>query len=161
MSETSGQCSNILSRSADLQRFLESKLVARLAGNGSPEYRLTYTHWDMHPLPSIFAVRASAVHKFDKDTSGLLIAEPTRVGWATPSVRDYKDTPGMSQKRSTGRDRLDQLPRQAFLGKSMTGWSATTENRGALNPALPRWLMGYPKEWDSAAVKVSRRLNSD
>lgn len=32
--------------------------------------------------------------------------------WATPSARDWKDTPGMATKRPDGRSRIDQLPRQ-------------------------------------------------
>lgn len=50
-------------------------------------------------------------------------------GWVTPTVRDWKDSPGMATEREGGRSRLDQLPRQANLA----GWttpSATDGERG-------------------------------
>lgn len=42
-------------------------------------------------------------------------------GWVTPAARDWKDTPGMTAQRD-GKDRLDQLPRQAYLA----GWQTPT-----------------------------------
>ena len=39
------------------------------------------------------------------------------VGWTTTTTRDHKDTPGMTALRD-GKDRADQLPRQAYL----SGW---------------------------------------
>ncbi len=37
-------------------------------------------------------------------------------------------------------------------GQMLTGSSAGMESGGPLNPALPRWLMGYPAEWDSCGA---------
>ena len=43
-------------------------------------------------------------------------------GWTTPSARDHKDTIGMATETEDGRQRLDQIPRQA----AVTGWPTPT-----------------------------------
>jgi hypothetical protein len=94
-------------------------------------------------------------------------------GWVTPSARDWKDTPGMStvgiNPDGSSRSRQDQLPRQAAMsiGTSSTSSTSPMEKRGALNPALCRWLMGFPPAWDASAVtampssRKSRPSSSD
>ena len=65
--------------------------------------------------------------------------------WATPSSRDWKDTPGMAQdafdKSGKFRNRIDQLERQAFLTASWPTPGAMSENAargGGQDPAIRR-----------------------
>jgi hypothetical protein len=90
---------------------------------------------------------------------GDLQAQAEMVAWSSPSARDWKDTPGMSatgiNPDGSERTRLDQLPRQAQLadsGETSSGSPAPTAERGRLNPAHSRWLMGYPPAWDACGV---------
>jgi hypothetical protein len=84
-------------------------------------------------------------------------------GWTTPTTRDHKDTPGMVATRD-GKERNDQLPRQAYLctparltasGEMLTGSAAEMESGGQLRPEHSRWLMGYPAEWDVYAATAT------
>ena len=80
-------------------------------------------------------------------------------GWVTPTTRDWKDTSGMIAQRD-GKERLDQLPRQAYtagplrltvFGEMRTGSFVEMGNGVQLNPAHSRWLQGLPKAWDTAS----------
>lgn len=106
-SGTCGQRSSTLSASRALQQSLESRLQARTSMLGSTLYKMTWKPWVTPSGRSRSRLRASA-----RRTSA---TEPT--GWVTPTTRDHKDTPGMVVQRD-GKDRVDQLPRQAYLA----GW---------------------------------------
>ncbi len=107
---TSGTCgptSITSSKSADLQSSLESRLQARTQTLGSTLYAMTWKPWVTASGRSRSRLRASVRRTSETDCTG----------WVTPAARDWKDTPGMVAQRD-GKDRNDQLPRQAYLA----GW---------------------------------------
>ncbi len=141
--DTCGPSSTASSRSASLQKCLESRLRARMGESGSPEYALTWKPLPMPSGPPICVLRASPRRTSD---SGF-------IGWVTPTTRDWKDTPGMSTKGGGGRVRIDQLPRQAarYLGTRTMRSLTSTARPVASNPDLHRWLIGFPATWASCA----------
>lgn len=89
-------------------------------------------------------------------------------GWVTPTTRDWKDTSGMTAQRE-GKERLDQLPRQAYtagplrltvFGEMRTGCFVEMVNGVQLNPAHSRWLQGLPKAWDTESPHYEQWLDA-
>ena len=130
----SGLNSEGLSPSAILQRSLENRLRQRMAAYGSLEYALTWKHWDMPLGEPICALRASVRRTSDKGCTGL-------AGWVSPTAQDHSR--GVKPPRPQDKG----IPLSQQVGMIISSSSAPTEKRGALNPDLCRWLMGYPIEW--------------
>jgi hypothetical protein len=106
----SGLSSFDSSPSAALQRSLESRLRLALDVNGSPEYALTWKHWDMRSGPPICALRASGRRISDNGCTGSLSLQ----GWPTPCQQDGpKGGPSPV---------MDRLPAAAHL----SGWGTPT-----------------------------------
>lgn len=100
-------------RSGSFQSSLESRLQAKLQNRGSTLYKLTWKRWATPSGVSRFRLRASVPR-----TSG---TAPT--GWVSPAARDWKDSGAdIKPRNDNGKDRFDQLPRQANL----CGWPTPT-----------------------------------
>ncbi len=110
-SATSGPSSKTLSPSSRLQSRLESRLRARTDVNGSPEYVLTWKHWDMRSGPPICALRAS----------GRRTSDSAFTGWPPACANDSTGT----QKR-TGRQGGESLKQAAMK----VGWSTPNTPSG-------------------------------
>src|SRR5690606_26067548 len=139
------------STSVDLQLSLASRLRALMGVDGSPEYDLTWGQWDMPWGPPICRLRASA-----RRTSGNGCG-----GWRTPSGSDGEggtmDVLMAMREGYTPKLKLrDQAPLVGWMasGTMQSGSPAPTERRGALNPALSLWLMGFSDEWLSCGVRA-------
>ena len=96
MNATYGRTSGTSLNTTNLQASLESRLRANLEGNGSPEYVLTWKHWDMLLGVPICALRASTPRTSGRGCSG----------WPTPLTSDHMRTPKLKLKK----DRLNRDP---------------------------------------------------
>lgn len=132
-SGTYGRTGSTSSNSDALRSSLVNRLKQRFATAGSTLFKLT---WKESTTPSqqlVSLLRASVRRTSDSAYSSWVT--PTTRGW-----KDWKDSPGMVAQRD-GKDRIDQLPRQAYLA----GWPTTTAadaSRGAKD-ARP-WDTGRP-----------------
>jgi hypothetical protein len=136
-SDTSGPKCSYSSESAALQSALESRLIALLAGRGSPLYALTWKVLDMPWGGACFRVRALGLRTPGIGFSGLL------------------PTPVTSEERDTARPQvLANCDRGGRLARWICARSSTArsiQEPVSTDPAFSRFLMGYPPEWDACA----------
>lgn len=104
-------------RESDARSKKTAEILSRkLAGLGSTLYNLK---WKQRTTPSgrtIYALRASVPRTSASASTGM------RVGWTTATTRDWKDSGAdLSVRPDNGKERHDQLPRQAVLA----GWPTT------------------------------------
>lgn len=166
ISGTSGRRGSTSSASARLQRSLENKLRARLTG--SLLCSVIWKAW-ITPWGQCLSKPRALVHSIDAIDSGLWPTPAARdwrsesataefyvrwaatpkgktlpmmlALWATPTAVDHAR--GLTTRpQDTGKPLPQQLGEA--LGIPSAGSLGTTGKRGQLNPAFPRWLMGYP-----------------
>jgi hypothetical protein len=169
----------------------ESRLRQQTDALGSTLYALQWKSWPMTLGESIPALRASARPISDPacigwptprtPTGGAESAERKKelgrtdsgggdlqaaalvCGWATPSSRDWKDTPGMATHATnpdgSERVRLDQLPRQANLAGWPTATATDAEKRGTIT-ARPG-MMGLSETVPLAGWPTPRAEDSE
>lgn len=145
-SGTYGLLSSTSSASADLSMSLANRLQQVTQMYGSTLYKQTWKEWTTPSGLCRLRQRASALRTSESGPTGwpsplasnikncyqdwkkvMARKEAGRqpnlqdfavlAAWVTPTSRDWKDSAGMTAQRE-GKERLDQLPRQAFL----TGW---------------------------------------
>lgn len=80
--------------------------------------------------------------------------------WSTPTTNDAKNCAAPSQFERNSHALNVQLAATAASGPTPNGSSATTVKRAVPNPAFPFWLMGFPDEWISGALRATRSLRS-
>lgn len=136
--DTSGPSSDVLLATADLQSCLASRLQALLDVNGSPEYVLIWSEWDIESGPPICALRGRARRTSDKGLTSwptpagqnadggsnplgnngehfTLQTAAKLTGWPTPAATDPSGGPeSAATKKARGAGGLD-LPSTAHL----------------------------------------------
>lgn len=134
---TSGRSSTVSLLPVGPLSWLESRLRARMAVYGSPEYELTWKLWPMTYGPPISALRASA-----RRTSGNEFG-----GWPTPVVNDATGSQyAYSQGDKT--KRVLKLPGAAMLA----GWPTPTKGNGDRGGQDPSKRIGHMVNLQDAAM---------
>ena len=146
--DTSGPLFSALSPSAALSASLASRLQARMDVNGSPEYVLTWKHWDMPAGPLVYRLRASPRRTI----------EPVCIGWPTPVASDgHKNTRthqgAMNEAERVGLRRSDlQTVVQVMMGDRLpfAGWPTPEAGAQNINDTT----------WQERQAKLRRKYNN-
>lgn len=94
----------------DDQLLSDSKTLSSMRLSGSMKFMQTFGIW-VTQLKQEYSLRLNAALIIRGNGSSF--SQSGKI-WATPTSRDWKDTPDMLKETTEGRKRLDQLPRQVF-----------------------------------------------
>lgn len=121
------------------------------AGRGKKELPniAKLTHWPTVTTIDNNQVRGMAAAANAPSRGTTLGGAARLTHYPTPRANEYKANhqPPNRQGGST----LNQVCQLMDSGQAQSGSPAETESIGQLNPALSRWLMGLPQEWDDCA----------
>jgi len=133
-------------------------------GEGGPGLRTT-AQLAGYPTPTTRDWRSDRSQKTDEEIYGTKGRPLPRIalemsGWTTPQAHDSAKPDAKRHGRygteHGGKNLNDEAA--AVIGTAGNSSDQTrTANTGALNPELPRWLHGFPKEWSLCAPTVSSR----
>jgi hypothetical protein len=130
-------------QSALLQQSLESRLRQRMAAYGSPEYALTWKHWDMQSGPPICALRASGRRTSDNDFGG----------WGTPTVQDARHATASPAELARDPNNLRTQVHMSGWPTPMAGSPGTEDYHPAGNTDSSRKTLALVTGWPTAAAR--------
>jgi len=107
------------------------------------------------PTPTVSTGAQTAENPTPGQTGGTSLPGAAQMAaWPTPNTM----TGGQTSRGDRRKDELlmGGLVQSPDSGAMQNGSPAETGRRGQLNPALARWLMGLPPEWDDCAVTAMR-----
>ncbi len=107
------------------------------------EARLGYQHRHEGAKGSQKSLTTQAVE-------ALGLGKDQKATWPTPTSLTQPSETYNGAGNSAGLVAIRKLAMEPS-GPTQSGSPGQTEKRGALNPAFPCWLMGYPAEWDACA----------
>jgi len=165
--DTSGPLFTASSPSAALQRSLESRLRARLAASGSPEYALTWRQQDMPSGPPICALRASARRISGNGCSGWPTPRSAESGHSSGNpirmmnhksrLEDAAYLSGWPSPRAGNHTGASENPKFSPNLQTVAGWATPTktdaDRRGELSIAPKNATLNHMAGWATPSAR--------